>query len=55
MNKILLKNLAIVLLLGMIGSLVPFLHISMILGFPAVVVSTILVGIVFNKELSKEN
>ena len=53
MNKILFINMVKIWTIGTVASLIPFLYVSLIIGVPAVLISTLLVTLFFRKELSK--
>lgn len=49
----LFKSFVMILFIGSISSLFPFLLTGLVLGFPSVVLGSILVSLVFRKQLSK--
>jgi len=46
------KRFLIYLLIGMMCSLVPFLHVGVVAGFPAVFINSILLTFIYNKDLN---
>ena len=51
---ILFKRFALIYLVCLLCSLVPFLHISFIFGLPATTLASIFITLIFRKELGKE-
>jgi hypothetical protein len=41
------------LAIGMLCSLIPFLHVSLAIGFPAVLLNSIILTFIYNKDLKK--
>lgn len=46
-----LKNSLIIFIVGMLSAFIPYGILSMVFGTPAVIVSTIIVSVIFRKEL----
>lgn len=48
----LFRNYLVILVVAFLCSAVPFLHLGMVLGSPAVLLASISITLVFRKELS---
>ncbi len=47
----LFKRFLLIWFIGTVSSAIPFMHIGVVLGAPAVLISAVLVTLIFNKEL----